>query len=186
MLVAETCLLLAVRNHLRTALSLTDKQCDINLDNEVFQLAGDTYYSVTAAGTRPGKWQGSSGGIWDLVLDVRVSVFSKITEVARDKRRSAYIERLTGLNANLTAVLGALVFNYSDVIAAAHALLVGTDAEGGNYPEPFKSFAIDQAPRAVPADPYKAAQFPAGPMADPDIALARGITFRDARFMKER
>lgn len=183
MLVAETCLLLAVRNALRTAMSLADKQCDIELDDQVPALASDTYVTVVGAGTSPGERHSSSGGVWDMRMNVRVTVYSRMGEVARDRRRNLFIDRLTGLNKLVDTAISTIDYSYA-VTAAAKVLLEDTTAEGGEYPEPFRSFTIDTNPRPVYKD-YDAAPM-SQQMADPVIALARGVTFQRARFMKER
>ncbi len=51
MLIAETCLLLAVRDRLRTYMGLDERQCDIELDDQVPTLARERYFTVTSAGT---------------------------------------------------------------------------------------------------------------------------------------
>ena len=185
MLVAETCLITAVRDRLRTALVLTDDQCNIELDDQIPAIAKDTYVAVCAAGTSPGERHSSSGGVWDLRFNVRVTVYQRTADQARDRRRNLFIDRLTGLNAMVDQVIRSVDFDYTHILAGAAALLVGTPAEGGNYPEPFRSFAIDTNVRPVYVDPYDAAAMP-GKGADPLVGLSRGVTFQRARFMKER
>lgn len=185
MLVAETCLITAVRNRLRTSLALSDDQCNIELDDQIPAIAKDTHIAVTAAGTTPGERHSSSGGVWDLRFNVRVTVYQRMADQARDRRRNLFIDRLTGLNALVDQVIRAVDFDYSNVLAAAEALLVGTPAAGGNYPEPFRSFSIDTNVKPVFFDPYDAASMP-GKGATEVVALSRGVTFQRARFMKER
>lgn len=184
MIVAETCLLLAIRNTLRTAMSLPNEGCDINLDDNIPAIAGDRYVSVCGAGVSTGERHATSGGVWDLRFNVKVTVYHRMGEVARDRRRNVFIDRLTGLNTDVGLVISAIDFSYP-LLAAAKTLLATTAAAGGEYPEPFREFTVDANPRPIVQD-LDVAQFPGQQVADPTIALARSVVFRRARFMKER
>jgi len=182
MLVAETALLVATRDRLRSQLAILPEHCDVELDDQVPAIAAQTYYAVIGAGVTPGPRHLTSGGVTDVFLSIRVVVYQRIAEVARDRRRNVFIDLLTGLNAKLDAVVQQIDFSY-ELTAAAAALLTGTTAEGGEFPEPFRRFVPDSTPRMVARDPYDAAMMKGG---DPIIAMTRGVTFSNCRFMKLR
>ena len=182
MLVAETALLVATRDRLRSVLALLPEHCDVELDDQVPAIAAKTYYAVIGAGLTPGPRHMTSGGVVDVYLSMRVVVYERITEVARDRRRNVFIDLLTGLNTKLDAIIDAIDFSY-ELTNNAALLLTETTAAGGEFPEPFRSFVPDSSPRMVYRDPYDAAQMKGG---DPVIAMARGVTFSKCRFMKLR
>jgi hypothetical protein len=183
MIVAETCLLLAIRDRLRQVLQLDDSQCDINLEDSIPAIASDRYVSICGAGVTTGERHSSSAGVWDLRIAAKVTIYHRIAEVARDRRRKTYADRLTGLNVDVGLAIETLDFSYS-LLTAAQNLLPGTPAAGGNYPEPFREFSVDTNPRPVVQD-YDVSPMNSQ-MGEPLIALARSITFRRARYMKER
>lgn len=182
MLVAETCLLLAVRNALRTGLSLRDSQCDIEMDRQIPASAEDEYFAVVAAGSMPGQRHSSSGQVWDYNFAVSVTMYQKATSVARDRRRNIFIDKLLGMNAKLDAAILLIDYSYA-ITAAAKVLLVGTTAANGEYPEPFRSFTPDPSPRPYYQEPGDVAHMQGG---DPIVGVARSVTFRQARFMMVR
>lgn len=185
MLVAETCLLLAVRAKLRTDLHLADTDCDIVFEDELPPTAPKLYVAIAGVGAGAGERHSSSGVVWDMRFSARVTVYQRMADIARDRRRSVFIERLTGLNAVVDQVIRSLD-NSNSLMRAAELLLVGSPAAGGQFPEPFREFQIDPAPRAVFADPYEAAQMQNAAMGDPLLAMARSVSFQRARFMKGR
>ncbi len=77
MLIAETCLLLAVRDRLRTYMGLDERQCDIELDDQVPTLAREKYFTVTSAGTTPGPFHATAAGSWDLQFAVKVTLYQE-------------------------------------------------------------------------------------------------------------
>lgn len=179
MIDAETCLLIAVRDRLRTRLELRDTECDVELDDQVPAVSGDLYITVTPAGGRAGPRHATSGGAIDVMFGCRVTVFQKMADVPRDRRRSVFLERARGVNKRLDAVMSAIDFSY-DVTTAATALLVA-----GQFVEPFKFTGLDDRPQPVVRDAYDAA----GAITkggDPVLAIKRGINFFGARFMKAR
>lgn len=184
MLVAETALLKAVRDTLRTGMSLRVSQCDVELDDQLPAVAEDFYLTVMAAGCQPGERHSSSGGVWDMRYSIRVVVYQRCGHVARDRKTDLFLDLQTGLNARLDAAIR-LIDNSYTLLAAAKLLLVGTTAEIGEYPEPFRAFQPDTNFRTVFTEPYNAAQM-SGMPADPVVGISRGVTFNRARFMSER
>ena len=183
MLIAETCLLLAVRDHLRTELTLVDQQSDLVYSPDVLPaLAADKYFAVGAAGISEGSSAGNGTG-WDFYLDVAVTVFHRMSEVSRDRRRVVYADRLSGLNVDCTKVLNALLYNQT-LRVAAEAQLVGTLAAGGKFVTAFLAFTCDPTPKPVFSDPYAAATGMGQPDGDPILALSRTVTMRRMRFMR--
>jgi hypothetical protein len=192
MFVAEVSLLRAVRNKLRDDLGLSASKCDIELDDQVPAIAPNLYVAVTPAGMAPGPRHAPSGGVYDVKISVRVTVFSRIAEVARDRRRNVFTELLTGLAVPLENIVDALDNNYA-LLAEAKALVdavvdppahIAANATG-EWPEPFREYRPDTTARMVFRDPFDAAQH-AGPPADPIVAISRGVTFSGARYMRVR
>lgn len=183
MLIAETCLLLAIRDRLRMGLSLDEKSCDIELDDQVPTLAREKYFAIVSEGTTPGPRHTSSGGVWDLKFAVKVTFYQGAAEYPRDRRRNIFTQRLEGINAELTKVIRAIYYDYHNVVTVAKEYLTNTQAEYGEFPEPFRTFTPDPRVRTVFKDSYNAAG--EQNTGDPTVALARGVTFSGARFMKE-
>jgi|AACY02.16.fsa_nt_gi hypothetical protein len=183
MLLAETCLLQAVRDTLRSEIPLADERCDVELDDQLPSIAPQSYYAVTAGGTTPGPRHQSSGGVYDLVIDVRVTLFRRVPHRARDRRRNVYLDLLAGLNRKLDETIVLIDHSY-DLLADA-AQLLNAHYPFAEYPEPFRTFAPDTAPRMVYRDPYDAADMQTRG-GDPIIAIARSVTFRGARAMHAR
>jgi len=196
MFIAEAALLQAVRDKIVTDLELTEFQCQVEPDGLLPDYAEKLFIAVSPAGVGPGPRHRSSGGTIDLLINVKVTVYLRVTEVARDKRRSVFIKLLTGLAPYLERVTRSLDNNYDvinsaiQIIADEITALTGsspalTENETGKFPEPFRQFNPEVSARTVYRDPYDAAQM-AGPPADPIVAMARSITFSGARYMQVR
>lgn len=196
MLVAEAALLQAVRDKLIDDLNLADNQCDVELDDQIPAIAKNDYFAVTSGGISPGPRHQSSGGIFDVKVDVKVTLFRRVPEIARDRRRHVFLDLMTGTALQLERVIRSLDYSYS-LMASASAIVnaIIQDAlpvppaiqtnSTGQWPEPFRSFSIDRANRMIYKDIYDAAQM-SGPPADPIIAISRGVLFQGARYMQVR
>jgi hypothetical protein len=197
MFIAEACLLQAIRDKLVDDLGLEDGQCQVELDGQLPATAPKLYVAVSPGGVTAGPRHRSSGGAIDLIINAKVTVYNRVAEIARDRRRSTFIKLLTGLAPTLELVTRALDNNYQ-VLDSAVAIItdtiteLGVDTPGqitenetGKFPEPFRQFSPELSARMVFKDPYDAAQM-AGPPADPIIAIARSITFSGARYMQVR
>lgn len=199
MFIAEAALLQAVRDKIVTDLALTEFQCQVEPDGLLPDYAEKLFIAVSPAGVIAGPRHRSSGGVIDLFIAVKVTVYKRVAEVARDRRRSTFIQLLTGLAPTLEKVTRSLDNNY-DVLSSALTIVADiiagytppteppaqiTDNETGKFPEPFRQFNPEVSARSVYRDPYDAAQM-AGPPADPIVAMARSITFSGARYMQVR
>jgi hypothetical protein len=197
MFIAEATLLQAARDRIVSKLALQDEQCQVELDGMLPDYAPKLFIAVSPGGITPGQRHRSSGGTIDLYIAVKVTVYNRVTETARDRRRSTFIKLLTGLAPTLERVTRELEFNY-ELLEEARMLLLAEieelepdaprqlkDNETGTFPEPFRSFTTDISSRIVMRDPYDAAQM-AGAPADPIVAAARSVTFSGARYMQVR
>jgi len=199
MFIAEACLLQAVRDQLVTDLALKDEQCQVELDGMLPDYAPKLFIAVSPGGIQAGPHHKSSGGVIDLLINVRVTVYNRVAEVARDRRRSTFIQLLTGLAPTLEKVTRSLDNDYG-VTDSAVAIIADTiagyttpavpptqisDNETGKFPEPFRHFSPDLSCKMVYKEPYDAAQM-AGPPADPIVAMGRSIMFLGARYMQVR
>ncbi|TWU22455.1 hypothetical protein Pla52o_35110 [Novipirellula galeiformis] len=183
MIEAETALLEAVRDTLRTKLKLNESQCDVELDDEtVPAISSAKHFSVSSAGLVAGKHHARSGGAIDLLLSVRVVVYHRMGDVPRDRRRSVLLERTRGLNADLTAVMDAIDFRYEPMNLATSNISTLGSREG--FLEPLKFDSADTKPQPVFKDPYDAASSTA--KGDPTLAIRRGVKFSGARFVMTR
>jgi hypothetical protein len=181
-LIAEACMLQAIQTRLRTELGLTDKNCAVEFDNEVPAIAGEVYYAIVPAGLTPGPRHMTSGGVFDFRIAVRVVLYLRHT-IARDRRSDILMDTTSAIADRLDAVMELIHFDQT-LRQAAEALLVNTSAEGGQFVECFKRADPDRALQPVVRDEYAAAQMQSQ-MGDPILAYRRGITFGEARFMKE-
>ncbi len=197
MFIAEACLLQACRDRIVTDLELDDKQCQVEMDGQLPDYAPKLFVAVSPGGVSPGPRHRSSGGVIDVLIAVKVTVYLRVTEVARDRRRSTFLQLMAGIAPPLEKVARALDNDYPLLDAAKEILtdtiagIVGTvpsqlsDNETGKYPEPFRQFNPELSARMVYRDSYDAAQT-AGPPGDPIVAIARSITFQGARYMQVR
>lgn len=186
MLEAEIALLEAVHTQIITKLPLRAEQCDIEPEEDLAPaIAPDIYLAIVPNGVFPGPRQNTSGGVWDLTFSVRIVAYEKIADVARDRQKNVYLNRVKNLNGLLSRAIRFLVFN-QDVRTRAENLLSGL-AEGGQFPEPFKTFTPDKAARSVSWDVYDGAQPSGGnPIVSPILAMKRGVTLDGCRFLRDR
>lgn len=178
----EISLLEAVQEQIVAQLPFNDSSCQVELDDEVPAVAADKYIAVVAGGVGNGPRHKSSGGAVDLIFNVRCVVYERIADIPRDRKSKVYLDRLKGINKLVSELLTLVDYSY-DIINSATTKLTG-DAAGGKFMEPFRSMAIDSAPRSVDVTPYNAASM--GNQGNRQFALRRGVTFQGARFMKVR
>lgn len=199
MFIPEVCLLQAIRDKLIVDLALTETQCNVELDNNLPDYAPKTFVAVSPAGVTNGPRHRSSGGVIDVLVNVKVTVYQRVAEVARDKRSSVFMKLLVGLAPVLDKLVRSLDMNYT-VLQSAKAVLEDLITEldiagdvpphllavqSGSWEEPLRTFSPDISARMVYRDPYDAAAM-AGPPADPIVAVARSITFSGARWVQVR
>lgn len=184
MLDGETFLLRSVRNFLREKLTLSDTQCDCEPDEMVPAIAGDTYVAVIPNGFQPGPRHDTSGGVFDILHSVRVVVYQRIGNVPRDRRRSVYLDRLTGLNQLIAKIITQIDFSI-DVMAVANTYLRTDFPTAQLFIEPLRLAQVDSKPRTVSNDEYAAA-IGGGGGSSQFVALARGVTFGRCRRIQGR
>lgn len=175
---SETALLEAVRNRLRTQLSLPDDACEIEFDEMAPATTGDTYLVVLPGGVTDGPAHKTSGQVIDEVIGVDVTVVRRATAVPRDRHRDVYLRNLTSLNDLIQQVRDAIDFKY-EVNIAANAIISGLTGSQHGFIEPLKFAGMDKRPRKVSADFFAASK-------EPVAGLARTVNFRGARRMQAR
>lgn len=179
-LLAESELLTAVRNLVTDTLALEEDRVTIELDEEVPAIAADLHVIVSPGGITTGPRHNSSHGTTDLLIAVRVTVFRRITSVPRDRRRNAFLDRLAGINTDLDSIMDVLDYQYTAENTANTAM----DLDSGcGFVEPMRTLSFDPRPIPVFKDNYAAGSGTGG---DPILALKRGITFGQARFLMRR
>lgn len=169
-------LLLAVRNRLRTALTLDNAECQIEHDEMAPATAGNTYVVVTPAGISPGPRHQTSGGIRDLLYAVDVTVVRRIGQIARDRVRDVYFANVDALQVVVDSVINAIDFDYT-TLSAANTLIL---AAGGAYAsygfvQPLTFRGADRKPRILSGEMYAASP------GTGRVALARTVNFGGAR-----
>jgi hypothetical protein len=175
MLEGETYVLEAVRDILRKKLSLNDHECDCEPDEQIPAIAGNLYFAVIPAGFEVGPNHRPTSGVYDILHSVQVYVIQRAADVARDKRRTISMQRLTGINNQISRVMQA-IDRQMDLISYAN-LLLQTD-----YPtaQPFITAAqvtrVDAKPKMVNSDTYGGAMA-ANKGTTPYVAMARSIYF---------
>jgi hypothetical protein len=139
MLEGETYVLEGVRDVLRKKLGLHDNQCDCEFDEQIPSIADDIYIAVLGAGCDPGPTHSTSGGVHDLIHSVQVLVINRAV-VARDKRRSIFLQRLVGINQQIANVIAAIDWQLDVLSYINHLLYV-------DFPtaKPFIASAVAEA-----------------------------------------
>lgn len=174
MLAAEKCLLLAVRERLRQECGYTDRQCEIEYDEQAPAITGDLYVIVMGGGWTAGPRHHTCEQINDLVYAVDVTVLQRATSVPRDRKRSLYFERFTALTEEIDKIYQAIDWNYPTIMTNANAKIESLTGSTYGFIDPLRFFSIERRPRLVPGDMFDSREEHAA-------ALARTISFGGAR-----
>ena len=175
-MIEEKCLLLAVRNRLRSVCEYEDRACEVEFDELAPGTVGQTYVAVTPGGFRRAQHQDRSGTVRDYVYAVEVTVTKRIRHVPRDRMRDVFLNNLDALDQEIENIAAAIDWQYA-VMTAVNGLLIaaGDAAQGFHHPLVFQS--VDRKPRLVSPDVFAGTgQAAAG--------MARTIHFDGARRTK--
>jgi hypothetical protein len=178
MLEGETYVLEGVRDILRNKLGLAENQCECEFDEQVPTIADDIYLAVIGGGFDPGPTHNTSGGVHDVVHSVQVLVINRAV-AARDKRRSLFLERLTGINQQIANIISAIDWQL-DVLSYVNHLLHGDFPNNQPFIHPLVLKRIDAKPRMVSNDIFAGTQI-GGKGTTPFIAMARSVYFGSMR-----
>jgi hypothetical protein len=178
MLDGETYVLEGVRDVLRKKLGLSDNQCDCEFDEQVPSIADDIYLAVIGAGCEPGPTQNTSGGVHDLVHSVQVMVINRAV-VARDRRRSIYLERLTGVNQQIANVIAAIDWQL-DVLSYINHLMYLDFPTAKPFIHCLAFKRVDPKPKMVSNELFAGTQI-GGKGTTPYIGMARSVYFGGMR-----
>lgn len=178
---AEVCVLEGVRDILRRKLSLSDHQCDCEFDEQVPSISADIYFAVIGAGCEPGPVHNPSNGVQDSLHSVQVLVMQRRL-VARDQRRSLFLSRLHGLNAEIGRVIQAIDKQH-DVLSYINALLYRDNPTAQPFIELLRFMRVDAKPRMVNSESY-AGMTTGGKGTTPFIAMTRSVYFGRLRRMQ--
>jgi hypothetical protein len=175
--VAGKCLLLAVRDRLRVRLFAgQENACDIEPDETAHAITGNDYVAVMPGGFQPGPAHPTSGGVNDLIFDVRLLVVRRITHVPKDRTRDAFLLQTGSLDDLVGDVFQEINWKYEVTNAANDKIseLAGVSYDFFNHPLVFAG--MDSQPEAVHEVIF-------GGRGDNDRAgLKRTIRFGMARF----
>ena len=178
MLEGETYVLEGVRDVLRKKLGLHDNQCDCEFDEQRPSIADDIYIAVLGAGCDPGPTHSTSGGVHDLIHSVQVLVINRAV-VARDKRRSIFLQRLVGINQQIANVIAAIDWQL-DVLSYINHLLYVDFPTAKPFTHPLALKRVDVKPKMVSNDMFAGTQI-GGKGTTPYIAMARSVYFGNMR-----
>ena len=178
MLEGETYVLEGVRDVLRKKLGLHDNQCDCEFDEQIPSIADDIYIAVLGAGCDPGPTHSTSGGVHDLIHSVQVLVINRAV-VARDKRRSIFLQRLVGINQQIANVIAAIDWQL-DVLSYINHLLYVDFPTAKPFTHPLALKRVDVKPKMVSNDMFAGTQI-GGKGTTPYIAMARSVYFGNMR-----
>lgn len=180
---SEKSLLTAVRNAIRanTRIILKAEVVQVEHDEIAPAIVAHEYIAVMPGGWSPGPRHNSSGGIWDFVFNVDVTIIKRIAEVPHDRIREAYLTHLASLDDYVEMLIEEIDFNYT-VMAAANTLIA---AEwGATYPSdqgfmhPLVFAGTDKRPRIVNGNMFNA---PARSPKNSVVGLGRTVFFTRAR-----
>ena len=178
MLEGETYVLEGVRDVLRKKLGLHDNQCDCEFDEQIPSIADDIYIAVLGAGCDPGPTHSTSGGVHDLIHSVQVLVINRAV-VARDKRRSIFLQHLVGINQQIANVISAIDWQL-DVLSYINHLLYVDFPTAKPFTHPLALKRVDVKPKMVSNDMFAGTQI-GGKGTTPCIAMARSVYFGNMR-----
>lgn len=180
MIDAETPLLLACRQLLVEKLPISERDCENKFNGDQLEpIAGHEYIAVCPSSAMPGPRHRTCGGVFDLLLGVRVVVYQRCGEVPQDRLEQVFMHRLTGINKRLKQIADILDFGNPFLVRA-------TEVYNGTvqYIEPLKFESLEM-PEMVT---YEAAS--ANPMAtnldgvNLSFAMKRAIRFGGCRAME--
>lgn len=182
MLSAEPCLLQAVQEAVKTALGLTNDQVTIESDEDfVPQQAGDLHVTITPASIRLGSTHQTSGTVRDFEYGCRVAVFVRSRAVPRDKRRTLYLDQLSGVNALLDKVVYAVDWKWAVTVRANEILAALAPVAVAPFIGYLRIVQIDSRVRGVAVDAYGAAAQMSGSGSDVYAGVTRGLILGDIR-----
>lgn len=178
MLASEKNLVLAVRNILRTATGsggagYTNAQCDVEIGDMVPPIAGDLYVAVHPGGWTKGPRHNSSGGVFDFVYSVKVTVIRRITHVPKDKTRDVYLNNSVNLAAEIDKIISVIDFNYS-VMNAANALIQTETSSTQGFHHPLVFDNVTSEPEICGSEIFSGTR-------EDRAGMKRTITFGMAR-----
>lgn len=178
MIEGELYVLEAVRDILRSKLGLSPEQCECEYDEQIPAIAGNTYVAVIPSGCTPGPKHDTSGGIHDCIHSVQVMVIQRAV-TPRDRRRSIFLDRLSGVNLLLSNIIKAIDWQHD-----VHSLMNHLLWEDDNNASPFQGFLrvsrIDPKPRMINTETYGATSGGQSG-ATPYVAMARSVYFSGCR-----
>jgi len=173
----ETAMLEAVRDTIRSSLSLADHECQIEYDDLAPAIVGDLYVVVLPGGLSDGPAH-RGGHVIDEMMDVDVTVVKRATAKPRDMHREVYLRNLTSLNDWIQKIRDAIDFSYT-VNDAANAIILRDAASSEGFVEPLKYAGMDRRPQLVRGEYFAATNEPAA-------GLKRTVFFRGARRLQSR
>lgn len=172
----ETAMLVAVRDRLRTELSLTNDECEIEYDELAHASVGKRYVIVIPGGLRPGELHDPNSGTMDEIVSVSVMVILRNRDVPRDRMRQMFVSTNAALNRQIARVREAIDCKV-DLLAEADEWLV-TAQTGQGFCEMLRWVGQDDKPRGVNPEIFSGDGTQAA-------GMARVIRFSGARRLRQ-
>jgi len=176
---SEVALLEAVRDRLRTELSLDEQECNIEFDEQVPAHAVRHKYIVVMPGGISKGAAHDGGHVIDEIIGVDVTVIIRATDKPRDRRRDIFLRNLSNLNEWCEKIRGQLDFNYT-LLTAANTIINGDSNSTEGFVEPLRFAGMDPRARKVSGEVFDSAP------TEPNAGLARTVRFSGARRIQSR
>jgi hypothetical protein len=175
---SETALLRAVRDQIRTHASFTDRQVQIELDeNYCPAIVGDLYVMVIPAGQSEGEHQSQARYASDVIYAVDITVVMRAPKVPRDRQREILIDTAASLEVYQLAIESKI--DWQEAVRTAANVYVAAEGGGSPFTEELKYTGCGRIRRA-PSELFTAA---AG---EPVAAIMRTYHYRGSRRVKTR
>lgn len=176
----EQSLLLAVRTWLRTATGsggagYSEAQCDIQYDEYAAAIAPDVFVCIMSGQFDGDQVQDTSGEVNDMRLGVDITVFRRMTWIARDRKTNVYLAASSALSADCSKIIDVLSWRYAVLTTANATLAAAPYSSSYGFSEPLRFAGMDGRPRGMSAaNIFDSAQ-------EDEVCMARTIRFRGAR-----
>ncbi|MFN8742030.1 MAG: hypothetical protein ACK5YR_19050 [Pirellula sp.] len=182
MIDGEVALLEAVRDTIRGKLQLSEVECDCEYDEQIPAIAKDRYVAVIPAGCDPGPNHQRAAGVHDSLHAVQVMVLIRSTAVPRDRRRSIFLNQLSGINQLLTQIIKVLDWQM-DLFSLSNHYMEQQVPGSDPFTELLRLTRVDSKPRMVSTETYDSSKVSLNGTT-PYTAMARSAYFGRCRRMQ--
>lgn len=152
----EAAILMAARDRLRGSIQnggagYDERECDVELDEQVPAINGKRYMAVMPGGFSPGQYHNKSAGVFDLVYSLSVLVVLRINFAPRDKTRDIFLGNLGSFAIECDRCIETLDFKY-ETNMLANGTMLANGGTGVEYVEPLKFSGIITKPEVATSE----------------------------------